>query len=85
MLYIIAQEHSSQYLWFFYISFAESLKKPTLAKSLTETLKSLSLNPNVETIVDITISKSHEIVVDEIRTVLKDKLRALNALGKFNL
>lgn len=42
----------------------------------------MSLNPNVETIVDITISKSHEIVVDEIRTVLKDKLRALNALRK---
>lgn len=62
--------------------FTESLKKPTLVKTLTETLESLSLNPNVETIVDITISKSHEIVVDEIRTVLKDKLRALNALRK---
>lgn len=70
---------------FFYLISLESLKKPVLAKGLTETLESLSLNPHVETIVDIMISKSHEIVVDEIRTVLKDKLRALNALTKYNL
>lgn len=65
--------------------FSESWKAPKLPKTLTETLASLSLNPKVETLVDSTISKNHEITVDEIRTILKDKLRCLNSLSKVNI
>ncbi|XP_031637101.1 phagocyte signaling-impaired protein [Contarinia nasturtii] len=63
----------------------ESWKAPRLPKTLTETLASLSLNPKVETLVDSTITKNHEITIDEIRTILKDKLRCLNSLSKVNV
>lgn len=58
---------------------------PRLPKTLTETLASLSLNPKVETLVETTISKNHELTVMEIRNVLKDKLRMLNTLSKINV
>lgn len=64
---------------------SESWKAPRLPNTLTETLASLSLNPKVETLVDSTITKNHEITVDEIRTILKDKLRCLNSLSKVNV
>lgn len=64
------------------LSFPESWKMPCLPKNLTETLASLSLNPNVETLVQGTIRKDHELTVDELRIVLKDKLRMLNSLSK---
>lgn len=55
---------------------------PCLPKNLTETLASLSLNPNVEALVQGTIRKDHELTVEELRVVLKDKLRMLNSLSK---
>lgn len=55
---------------------------PFLPKNLTETLASLSLNPNVEALVQGTIRKDHELTIDELRIVLKDKLRMLNSLSK---
>lgn len=67
------------------ILISESWKAPQLPKTLTETLASLSLNPKVETLVDSTITKNHEITVDEIRIILKDKLRCLNSLSKVNI
>lgn len=55
---------------------------PCLPKNLTETLASLTLNPNVEALVQGTIRKDHELTVDELHIVLKDKLRMLNSLSK---
>lgn len=67
---------------FIFSRLSESWKAPSLPKTLTETLASLSLNPKVETLVDSTISKNHELTVNELRTILKDKLRCLNSLSK---
>lgn len=72
-------------IFFLFFLSTESWKSPNLPKTLTETLASLSLNPKVEILVDSTISKNHEITVDEIRTVLREKLRALNSLSKINV
>lgn len=58
---------------------------PCLPTNLTETLASLSLNPNVEALVQGTIRKDHELTVEELRVVLKDKLRMLNSLSKVSV
>lgn len=69
----------------FFFHFVECWKTPGLPKTLTETLASLSLNPKVETLVNNTITRNHEITVHEMRTIIKDKLRCLNSLSKVNV
>lgn len=70
------------YQFFNSISIYIPTEKERLPKSLTETLASLSLNLNVEALVQGTIRKDHELTVDELRIVIKDKLRMLNSLSK---
>lgn len=60
----------------------ESWKLPCIPEDLTAILASLSLNPNVETLVKTTIKESHNLTVKELRLLIKDKLRMLNTLSK---
>lgn len=46
--------------------------------SLVETLSALSLNPSVETNISNAFKENHNLVVKDLKQVLKDKIKMTN-------
>jgi hypothetical protein len=53
-------------------------KTPSLCDSLAKCLEAMSINDKVETLVNTTIQESHNLFVQEMQNLVKEKIRMLN-------
>lgn len=56
----------------------ETWKQPSMTTSLVKTLAAMSLDPQVDTIVNNTFKENHTTVVKDLRQILKDKIKMAN-------
>lgn len=69
---------SSTFTHISHFSLTDTWKKPSMTTSLVKTLAAMSLDPQVDTIVNNTFRENHITVVKDLKQILKDKIRMAN-------